>query len=377
VLCQTLLHPAIRSAHFLRFAASAIGDELAADFDHRLEFECRRHFTPQAWLHLWDTYTGNWEHEVVADQDNEIFGSLGAWLNAERRRTHTPAKTWKQFAKPDAGNGTLELLKRVVRHPSKLPLEQLDRVLDLGCGDGLDLAAVAHGLGLSRTDALCLDVGAPRLDAEAEGDVTFLTLDSSSPEAYAESLASHLADGLAGTVAIAYSFVTFHHIAKPGMRASALRFLRDALVPGGIFLIAEWDNPGSPLDFSVYFDLVHDLPALFFQQPAATEWTLRPHGTRYTSRTALIAEAESFGLQYDNHRSEMPSRGSNGVVWRDSQWMADHSVNRNYMAVFGVGPRSASFLPFRPNSHGPLLEHTPRVHGAEPGAGEEISVQYW
>lgn len=381
VLCQTLLHPAIHSAHFLRFAASAIGDDLAARFDSEFRSECRDHFAPATWLHLWDNYTGSWEQEEVADHDNEIFGSLGAWLNTERERTHTATKTWKQFAKPDDGKSTMRILERIASHPTSISVE-LDRVLDFGCGDGLDLAAVARGFDLSRTDAFCLDVGAPRLDPEAEEGVTFLPLDNQSPEAYAKSLAGHLADGVAGSVAVAYSFVVLHHVADTDMRASALCFLRDALKPGGILVVAEWDNPGTPVDFSVYFDLVHDLPALLLGQHAATHYTLKPHGTLYESRSTLIAEMESWGLVYDDRRSETPSKATDGsgVVWRGSQWMADHSVNRNYMAVFTSVPQSARLLPFRhqtgvPPRRSPVGNRHERDTGNASSA--DTPMQYW
>merc|ERR1719313_1657499 len=114
-----------------------MGDELATGLDRELKKKCKAAFEGDSWQHLFDDYTGSWKDNQVAEHDNEIFGSLGRWINDERAKIKETAQTWDTFRNSEEGQTTFE---RLVRHIAD---GQVSRILDFGCGDGVELAKTA------------------------------------------------------------------------------------------------------------------------------------------------------------------------------------------------------------------------------------------
>lgn len=328
ILCQTLLHQEVHDKHFMAFAEGGLGMSLASGLDKELKRQCKKAFNHAEWAHLSDNYSGSWSDHMVAARDNEIFGSLGAWLNDVRQQSQKPATTWDSFR--NDGDRASEF-EGLIRHVAHGPLT---RVMDYGCGDGVELAKTARGFGIAADDTLCIEVR-DGLSADARSNVTLLLLETEE-DAYTASLEAYLNKGVRGTVSAIFSSVTFHHITKPGMRTAALNFVKEALSPDGVFLFSEWDNVGTPIDFSIYFDLAHYLPALFFSDPAPTEISMAPLDTMYLPVQGWVDLMSSNGLPFDRVRSTFNfMTPENETVALDPFAAAERSSGRNFLAVFG------------------------------------------
>lgn len=318
----------------MRFAESGLGNHLAQKFDSELKHKCEQSFTADAWAKLWDDYSGNWSHDHVTASDNELWGAMGQWLNAERK---SKVKTWDQFRNPDQEKEKQSEYVGLLQHIANAsqPVLALNRIMDFGCGDGVELSNIAHGLGLGQEDTFCLDV-VDYVAKSALSKVTKLMVPVDSPDAYESGLQGHLAaESLQGTVSAIFSQVTFHHITQPAMRVSALKFIRESLVEGGCFLMAEWDNIAIPIDYTIYFDLAHYLPNLFFQDPAPEVGQLGPLDTEYLSVQAWAGMMGSNGLPYDAERSRLPWTAQNGsTVWLTPEATAEGASGRNFLAVY-------------------------------------------
>lgn len=335
ILCQTLLHASIHDKMYIPFAQSGLGLDLARKFDTQLQQDCKNAFTADAWAVLFENYTGSWEHDSVAPHDNVIFGSMGQWLNKERKKEKKHATTWNKFRNHDEEDKSeMESLLRHISASSPTPTA-LNRILDLGCGDGVETAKVARGLGLGSEDALCLDI----VDYVAEtvrSNITFLLAPNEMPK-YGDTLTSFLdSKQLRGSVSAVMSSVTFHHIVDPAMRVAALTFIRESLTTDGFFLMAEWDNSRVPIDYTIYMDLAHYLPGLFFQDPAPTSASIAKLETEYLSVAGWISLLGGNGLTYDVNRSRLPFETSdNKTVWLEPAEAAERSAGRDFLAVFG------------------------------------------
>lgn len=326
ILCQTLLHEEVHDKHFMLFAEGGLGTLLASGLDKELQRQCDESFSPAEWAKTSSNYSGNWSDHTVATRDNQIFGSLGAWLNDERKKSKKTASTWDSFR--NDGPSYHEGLIRHVAHGS------LTRVMDYGCGDGVELAKTARGLGIAADDTLCIEIY-NGLSPESRSNVTLMLLETEE-DAYAAALEEYLDKGVRDTVSAIFSTVTFHHITKPRMRTAALNFVKEALSPDGVFLFADWDNVGTPIDLSIYFDLAHFLPALFFSDPAPTAMAIRPLDTIYEPVQGWVDLMTSNGLAFDVARSTFPfTTPENKTVMLDPFAAANLSSGRNFLAIFG------------------------------------------
>mmetsp|Transcript_99083 Transcript_99083/g.156206 ORF Transcript_99083/g.156206 Transcript_99083/m.156206 type:complete len:126 (-) Transcript_99083:144-521(-) len=120
------------------------------------------------------------------------------------------------------------------------------------------------------------------------------------------------------------------------MRTSALGFIRDVLAADGFFLLAEWDNPGIPIDFSIYYDLEHYLPTLFFSDPAPTSASIGQLNAEYLSVQSWAELLSSHGVPYNAARSRLPfTSGRKSKVWLDPFEASERMIGRNFVAVFG------------------------------------------
>jgi SAM-dependent methyltransferase len=308
---------------------------MAQKLDTELQSTCKTTFTEDAYKRLWDDYTGNWSHNHVAPSDNAMWVTLAQWINQERANGGSKAVAWDKFRNRDDDDesGTLHIIKLVAN--SSQPSAPLHRVLDFGCGDGVELSKIAKGLGLGRKDTYCLDI-IDYVAKEAKPHVTTLVVPNT-PEEYGPALQSHQDDhGLQGSVSVVFSQVTFHHITNPEMRVAALKFIHDSLSHDGLFLLAEWDDSGHPIDYTIYFDLAHFLPNLFFADPAPTTAALSPLDTGYLSLQGWNDMFKSNGLPFDASRSRLPWRTSeNGTVWMGPDEVVDKASGRNFLAVYG------------------------------------------
>lgn len=324
IFCRTLFHPAVHDHHFVPFTATCLGENISKAFDKELKSQCQKSFTASAWENLFNHYTGSWDSEAVISQDNEIFGAMGLWLNAERNATKTKATSWGDFRNPA---GEVPWMLDVVRNVSA---GHVRGIMDFGCGSGVELATVGSALGLSAGEIFCIEV-VDGISSEVRNNITVLLADLKN---YSATLADHLPQ-VQGKLTAVWSEVVFHHITTDEMRAAALTFIRAALAPGGHFIMAEWDNSRSPIDYTVYFDLLHFLPALYFSDPAPTTGDLKKLDARYESVDGWTKLLSTYGLNYDHERSIMPMRDAHGhVKWLHSQEQADHSHGRNFVAAF-------------------------------------------
>lgn len=334
VLCQTLFHPSIHDQHFLPFAESGLGPELSKRFDEELQKKCMEELLKKSvdWDHLLDHYTGNWTANPPDAVDNTIFGSMGEWLNEERKKLKSETKSWQDFRngpkqKPQESY-MLGLLKSLAGS------SEITRIMDFGCGDGVELSKIASGFQLSKDDAFGLDI-VDYIRKDVKDNMTLLLAPSAVNE-YVDKL-QEMFDSfqLAGTVSAIFSQVTFHHITAPEMRTAALSFIRDSLKPDGFFVLAEWDNSRSPIDYTIYFDLSHNLPSLFFSDPAPTTASLGPLDTEYLSIDGFVDMLQTNGLKYDGNRSQLPWSTNNQAMNMTPWAAAERSTGRNFIAVFG------------------------------------------
>lgn len=337
VVCKTLLHPSIHQEHFLPLVTELLGSEnMSKHFDEQLLSECEV-TSPRDWSG-WDGegYEGSWDREPITSEDNAILGRLGIWLNEAREQSSEPPRGWQEVLHPGGASHMPETIKRVSSTPTMISFG-VQRVLDYGCGDGIDAMAVGREFQLGKEDVFCLDIY-DGVAPEAREMVTFLLAEHDN---YTASLKNHAeTHGLTGSISVIYSMVVFHHISDATMRADVLAFIHAALAPGGIFVLMDWDNPRSPFDYTIYFDLEHDLPALLTSQPAPSTYQLAPgsaRGTCYLSVNEWIQECEQQGLLYDKNRSLVkapPELAQQYQGWLDSSELGAVSVGRNFGAVF-------------------------------------------
>mmetsp|Transcript_45991 Transcript_45991/g.85822 ORF Transcript_45991/g.85822 Transcript_45991/m.85822 type:complete len:453 (+) Transcript_45991:79-1437(+) len=326
IFCRTLLHPAVHEHHFLPFTETCLGEKIAKAFDKELVSQCQQSFTASAWEKLSSNYTGSWESEAVIDQDNAIYGAMGSWLNEERKATQTNATSWSDFRNPA---GEVPWMLDVVRNVSG---GHVSAIMDFGCGNGIELAQVGSALGLGADDVFCIEI-TDGISDEVRKNITVMLADTND---YSATLSAHLPK-VQGKLTAVWSEVVFHHITTDEMRAAALNFISRALAPGGHFIMAEWDNSRSPIDYTVYFDLLHYLPTLYFSDPAPTSGQLGKLDARYESVDGWTQILSAYGLEYDRERSRLPMRDKEGkVYWFDSHEQADHSHGRNFVASFAA-----------------------------------------
>eukprot|EP00927_Polykrikos_kofoidii_P072402 TRINITY_DN68521_c0_g1_i1.p1 TRINITY_DN68521_c0_g1~~TRINITY_DN68521_c0_g1_i1.p1 ORF type:complete len:443 (+),score=55.38 TRINITY_DN68521_c0_g1_i1:186-1514(+) len=246
-----------------------------------------------------DAYTGSWIDHTPTENDVKVLQGLLDHIKMVRKQGRGTYTDWSTFSKPDDGKSLANRVRKVImKPPAAIGKQEQIRILDYGCGSGTDIVALKHAFGVSTADTLCLDVFKIKRE-----DVTAFTLDTSSEDTYNASLESVLSGGGENSVKLAISMVTFHHISQPKMRRDALNFLSRVLKPGGLFIMAEWDDSVKPSRW-IHFDLVHTLSSLFFYNATpSTPEDLRIH-TKYLSVGDWRAQAESVGgLVYDASRT--------------------------------------------------------------------------
>lgn len=304
VVCPTLLHGDIRTQNFIPAVTQTPGLDPDA-----LVKEVRRLCGGSGGV-AEDRYTGSWLHMKPTDNDIRILNGIFAWVG-KHRTSDEPFELSHEhgpFIRKVAG----DTFARRVR-----------RVLDFGCGGGGDLNSVKKEFGITKKeDLLCVDI----FDSVGKG-VTPIPLDATSDEAYSASLNKALL-GNRGSVDIVFSIVTFHHVNQgPNMRANAFRFISDILAPGGIFIIADWDNTGTP-DRTIWFDLAHYMPSLLH------------HDFSPSDPSRLPLQCAYFGFDAWNSQVKKASRGM--LAWDATRLatrplqMANSSgnSNRDFVAVW-------------------------------------------
>mmetsp|Transcript_147673 Transcript_147673/g.260370 ORF Transcript_147673/g.260370 Transcript_147673/m.260370 type:complete len:407 (+) Transcript_147673:120-1340(+) len=304
VVCPTLLHEDIRDQNFIPTLTQTEGLEPGP-----LVKEVRRLCGGSGGAAVKE-YTGSWVQMQPTQNDIRILKGIFAWVE-KHRTSNKPFEISHEhgpFIRKVAG----EKFARRVR-----------RVLDFGCGGGNDLASVKKEFGITKKeDLLCLDI----FHSVGEG-VTPIALDSTSDEAYNASLNKALL-GRRGSVDIVFSLVTFHHVNQgPNMRANAFRFISKVLAPGGIFIMSDWDNTGTP-DRTIWFDLAHYLPSILHHEFCPTDPSRLNQQCAYfgfDDWNSLVQQASSSMLEWDKTRFKM----------RPLQ-MAKHpgNSNRDFVAVW-------------------------------------------
>lgn len=204
---------------------------------------------------------------------------------------------WQEFAHPGHGSATTAVLRKL------LPSDP-HRVLDYGAGDCTDLAAVAHDLGVSKADAIGIDVSAEGPAAENKDAVTYMRL----VEPLAENV-KKLGEQLGGTVDVAWSIVVLHHVPDPLLQP-VLRAIYQSLRKGGTFLVQEWTLPEAMGELrehkAIMFDWLHVLNGVIFFAGAPNEAAPQPIGsigTQYRSLPEWIQAVEAAGFSLDRERS--------------------------------------------------------------------------
>jgi len=243
------------------------------------------------------TYTGSWDNEDSDENDVRVLSGLTEWQKKEIEAGRSKRLTWEQFSKPDQSHGLAKFVQSLMHYPTKINASGPVRILDLGCGPGTDLLALQAALHVSKKDSLCLDVS-----ESSRPELTNIRLDPSSSSTYHDSLEQALV-GNENTVHVAVSMVAFHHIPDPTMRSDALTFVRRVLAPGGIFIMAEWDNSVQPNRW-IHYDLVHILPGMLFSLSAPQSKDELKIGTKYLSVDNWIAAGEKAGLHYEKDRTK-------------------------------------------------------------------------
>jgi len=280
VVCPTWLQPDIQKKQLRNFLRDAgVSPEGFISETARL---CGGSAGPAA-----GAYTGSWKDHEPSENDLRILHGLMNWTTRQRQLGSAKALTWDNFSNSDNGRSTAAFIGHAISHPTSITAVGTRRILDFGCGSGVDIAALSTELSVKKEDALCLDIF--RVPRE---DVTAIVLDASSDEAYRQSLSVALT-GNAGTVHVAISFVTFHHIRRT-QRHDAFAFLSQVLAPGGLFLMAEWDNSVKP-DRWIHYDLVHILSGVLFAGGVPQDPEDLRIGTEYLSVHSWIIEAERGG----------------------------------------------------------------------------------
>lgn len=267
-------------------------------------------------------YTGSWDGQYPLKNDVRVLAGLAAWARRQKEQGSSENVTWDQFSKPHHGMTVASLVSHLLKHPTAVVAAGTRRILDFGCGNGTDLVSMQAALNTNRLDTLCLDIIPVR-----RPEVYSILLDASSDFAYKRSL-NDAAVGNENSIHVAVSMVTFHHIPRPQMRHDALQYIAQVLHPGGVFLMAEWDNSLFPSRW-IHFDLVHILPTLLFQYVAPEDASFLKMGTQYLSVDRWIELAQAAGLEYDIARS----KSSIGLGPKDAANQKGNA-NRDFHIVF-------------------------------------------
>lgn len=243
---------------------------------------------------------------------------------------HNFQQDWQEFAHPSHGSSTAALLRKL------LPSEpEIRRVVDYGAGDCTDLASAATEMGISKENAIGVDVRTDGPAAENRNAVTYVPLE----EPLAESV-KELGERLNGTIDVIWSFVVLHHVPDPLLQP-VLQALAQSLRQGGTLLIQEWTLPvaeGEPREHTaILYDWIHLLNGAIFHQSSpqdgnSSSTTVAPQpqpappeigsiGTQYRSLPEWITAVESAGFSLDQNRSALAGGGialedqaSQGVV---------------------------------------------------------------
>merc|ERR1712107_869235 len=113
--------------------------------------------------------------------------------------------------------------------------------------------------------------------------------------------------------------------------------IRDSLAPQGRFILQEWDDPGHPVSFSIYFDFCHDV---LFRIIAAGSvpygYNLEPCDTHYASVAGWISEVTQRGFVYKRAEGLAPyiDQRVSERVWLDSAAQSTKFAIRSFRAVF-------------------------------------------
>lgn len=296
-LCPTIVHGSVRS-RFLTWMKATL-DQIADAAIKKVEALC----------------------ENAKMHDGQRLKELQSYLFEIRNQT---VPSWTEFAHPDAGASTAELLKKVTSSPPKA-------VLDYGSGDGTDLAAVASHLGLSRDAAIGVDVDPNSMLAQNKDRVTFWHLQKPLNVSLGNLLSKYSEE-----VSVAWAFGVLHHIPEDDLLKQTLKTLAGVLKPGGTFAIQEWALPseGSGKDVTAFYDWVHLLNGAFFFPPtkgtstASQSRPIRNIGTKYRKLEDWHSLMAGAGLQFS---LELSNRGSGGKEPADE---ASHSVTGGFLAVY-------------------------------------------
>lgn len=322
VVCPSFLEPSIQHDQLLRYLnQSQVSPE---GFVNETERLCTAAGFPKVGER--PSYQGSWmTMGAPAQADVELLQGLANWVAKEKAKNLSDSNmTWHKFSKPDDGASAGNLVLRVATHPTNLSISAAPRLLDFGCGSGQDLAAAKRAFGAAKEDALCLDI----FEVQSS-EVTTVKLDASSEATYKASLDATLAENQ-DSVHVVFSMVTFHHITGQ-MRPDALHFIKNVLAPGGIFLMAEWDNSptaGVP-SREVYFDLVHFLPGVLFSNNPPQDPAPLKLSTKYLTVAERRSESQATGLQYNAERSKVV-----GNVTPEELANSSLGMNRDYYIVF-------------------------------------------
>lgn len=262
-------------------------------------------------------YTGKWSKHKPTQNDIRVLRGLFDWNKEHRKSTsaftidHDPRGPWlRELAGEDF-------------------VPEVNRILDFGCGGGADLAVMKTAFEVpDPKNLLCLDIFA----TVAKG-VTPIIVDATSDASYQRSLSKAIVP-IEGTVDLAFSFVTFHHVNQgPNMRSNAFRFITRSLRPKGIFIMSEWDN-GGLIDRTIWYDIDHIMPPLLHSEFCPTRPSQLPQNCRYFSYDewdSQINEASNGLLRYDNARTAPTN------MHPRSQANYPGNYDRNFIAVWMKG----------------------------------------
>lgn len=300
VVCRTFLHPTIKVHNFKPWFESADidPDGLGNETQRLCALEGDLPSAADEAL-----YTGNWDDYTASPADVSVLSGLSTWINESQQ---SKDGSMEDFFKTDNSSGLPRMVERVAGIPPALDLQTNVRLLDFGCGSGRDVVSMQQYFGAAVEDTLCADIF--RVDRD---DVTPIVLDATDDVTYKTSLDEALLLSVNGTVHVAISMVTFHHIV-PGMREDAFQFIRQALRPHGIFIMADWDNSVTP-DLWIFYDLVHRFWALMTAEfsPDTEPSSLRL-ATNYSSIDTWMQELSNVGLRYDDNRTRATNQGHVG-----------------------------------------------------------------
>jgi len=324
VVCPSFLQPNIQQEQLMRFVRSA--GVPADEFVNETQSICSQlGFSPMKRL----SYGGTWQAMGMATSaDVQVMQHLSDWVKEQQQLNKAENKTWGSFSKPNNGASAGSLALHVANHPTKISVDGPPRLMDFGCGSGQDLAAIQMAFGAKKDDSFCLDVYKVQ-----HPNLTSFALNPASAETYSHSLNSVLKH-TKNSIHVAVSMVTFHHITG-SMRSDALAFISKSLAPGGIFLMAEWDNSPTAAVPSreVYYDIAHFLPSILFSHNVPTDASIFKLGTEYLPLVTWKKLARVAGLTYEAQRSKLVK--VNGIQLSPEELATSpYAMNRDAYLVF-------------------------------------------